>query len=145
MASGEEQNSRSGAATRQTGRNSNRSGYGDIGLEELRGNVYPYGVNGQQEKYLKTTRAIAEYVGRVYDKSMWRLVSKRTETTFEKPKLPDDEKSRAQMEEYRMLLKISTEEKKQYTTNKAKVFRLILGQCLIPMRSKVEGLPEYDE
>ena len=39
-------------------------------IEELGGNVYTYGHRDQGDYYIKTTDAIAEYVGREYSKEM---------------------------------------------------------------------------
>ena len=47
------------------------------GTEELKGHVNRYGVPGQAERYMKTTKAVAEYVGRVYGKDMWKLVHEK--------------------------------------------------------------------
>ena len=117
----------------------------DIGLEELKGHLYFYGGPGQAEKYMKTTKEIGEHVGRTMGKEMWTLVTELTEATFDEPDEPDDEDSKAQMEKHRMLLKMHFEEEKQYKRDKARLFRIILGQCLPSMRNKVEALPEYSD
>ena len=41
------------------------------GLEELRGNVYTYGTMDQSERFVRTTKLLAEYVGTEFGKQMW--------------------------------------------------------------------------
>ena len=43
---------------------------GRVGLEDLKGNVYSYGVPGQAERYVRTTKAVAEYVALTYGEEM---------------------------------------------------------------------------
>ena len=62
------------------------SGYKQlIGIEELKGNIYVYGIAGQAIKYEKTTKKIANYAGQKYGKAMWNLVANGMETEFEEP------------------------------------------------------------
>ena len=42
-----------------------------------------------------------------------------------------------------MELKMWMDKKEQYKKDKAKMFRIIMGQCLPSMRGKIESLPEY--
>ena len=59
------------------------------GLAELKGNVYRLSaVGGQADKYVKTTKAIAEYVGREYGQEMRLLVLKRMDGAPSKPEYP---------------------------------------------------------
>jgi len=116
------------------------------GLPELKGQLYTYGTPGQAEKYMKTTTAIAEYVGTMISREMWTLVEKKKETAFDEPAIPTDEEaaeSRAVMEKYKMLLKISIDDGKQYKRDKAKVFRIIMGQCTTAMKNKVESAATF--
>ena len=59
---------------------------GDIA--ELGGNVYAYGTRNQGDLYVKTTEAIAAYVGKKYDKSMWDLVKNGNEYQSREPEEP---------------------------------------------------------
>ena len=62
------------------------SGYKQlIGIEELRGNIFVYGIGGQTTRFEKTKDKIAEYVGQKYGKTMWNLVANEKETEFEEP------------------------------------------------------------
>ena len=44
------------------------------GLEELEGHHYTIGVPGQKERYMKTTRALEDFLGRNVDKTLRMLV-----------------------------------------------------------------------
>ena len=44
-----------------------------------------------------------------------------------------------------MELKIALEDGKRYRRHKARVFRIIMGQCSAAMRNKLEALPEYKQ
>jgi hypothetical protein len=95
---------------------------GMIGIPELQGSIYTYGVPGQAEKYLRTTRAIAEYVGTAYGKEMWTLIDKKEEAKFVEPDPPDDLDDRAEMKKFEMKLKRVLDKQDKYLENKAKVF-----------------------
>jgi hypothetical protein len=45
-----------------------------------------YGVEGQIEKFMKTTDKIADHVGTSISSEMFTLVNKMEETKFEEPK-----------------------------------------------------------
>jgi hypothetical protein len=109
-----------------------------IGIPELKGHYYIYGVRGQVEKFLKTTRAIAEYVGTAYGKEMWTLIDKKEEAKFTEPDPPADLDDRAEMKKFEMKLKRVLDKEDKYQENKAKVFRIIIGQCEQTMKGTVE-------
>jgi hypothetical protein len=67
-----------------------------IGIPELKNNVYVYGVSNQAVKYMKTTEAIAEYVGTKYSKELWTLVHHKEEATFKEPTPPVEQMTRQQ-------------------------------------------------
>ncbi len=121
----------------------NDSGAVEIGIPELKGKIFSYGVLGQAEKFLKNKKALAEYVGRTYSKELWSLVEDGTEPTFNEPTAPADTATKAEFEKYKMQLKMVFDEWKQYEKDKAKVFQIILGQCHAAMKNKVEGLSEF--
>jgi hypothetical protein len=95
-------------------------------------------VPGQAEKYLRTTRAIAEYVGTAYGKEMWTLIDKKEEAKFVEPDPPDDLDDRAEMKKFEMKLKRVLDKQDKYLENKAKVFQIIMGQCVQTMKGMVE-------
>jgi len=115
------------------------------GLPELKGLIYTYGVPGQAVRYTKTTNAIAEYVATKYSKEMWELVENKEEAKFTEPDPPDDKASKAIMERYKMKLRMVFDKEEQYRTDKAKVFRIIMGQCAVAMKNKVEASAGYND
>jgi hypothetical protein len=117
----------------------------DGGNPELWGHIYTFGVPGQADKYRKTTEAIADYVGQKMMNEMWALVQNGKEGNFPEPKDPGDKHTAVQMEKYKMqFLRMLLDMADQYKSDKAKVFRLIIGQeCIPAMKHKVEGDPKY--
>ena len=94
---------------------------------------------------MRMTKAIAECVGVSHSREMWTLVENRRETTFTEPAMPCKMAGKAALEKCEMLLKVHMEDKKRHKREKAKVFRLIMGQCLVAMKNKVESLPDYQD
>jgi hypothetical protein len=117
----------------------------ELGIDELRGYIFIYGSKMQAEKYLRTKKAIGEFVGTKYGKAMWSLVEKKQETTFKDPDEPDKDAKRAEVKKYKMLLKMRIEDKKKYQEDKSKVFRLIMGQCTTTMRNRIEASRDYEK
>jgi hypothetical protein len=115
----------------------------DTGIPELAGHVYIVGP-GQADRFRKTTEALAEYAGRNFMEEMHDLVLNGAEATFpEPPDLPDDQAKGAKLEKYKIQLKMALDEEKKYKSDKARVFRLIMGQCVPLMRSKLENEPTF--
>jgi hypothetical protein len=65
------------------------------------------------------------------------------EAEFPEPKDPGDKPTAAQMEKYKMQLRMSLDKADKYQSEKAKVFRLIIGQCVPAMKHKIEGDTKY--
>ena len=60
------------------------------GFSVLKDHVYSLSVAGKQaDRYTKTTKAIAEYVGRVYSHEMKQLVLNGTESVPVEPDYPE--------------------------------------------------------
>jgi hypothetical protein len=115
-----------------------------LGSEELKGFYYVYGELDQVEKYIKTTKKIGDFVAQKFTKEIGILVDKGTEATFEEPKAPDKDATKAVEKRYEMQLKICMEREEKYRQDKSKVFRIIIGQCKPAMRNKIECLPDYE-
>jgi hypothetical protein len=83
---------------------------------------------------------IADFVGVEYGRDMRMLVKHGTEKTFTEPRIPrSDDTTPGLMEKYKTELRICHREKKDFQDNKAKVFVIILGQCTLNVRSKLES------
>lgn len=119
---------------------------GDI--EELGNHVYLYGTRDQGDQCVKTTEAIADYVGREYNKSMRVLVKDRVESPPKEPDEPEPTKkgevvSPYQMEKYKKELGRYYDKTDKYEEYKAKVFVIIKGQCTLTMKNKLESMKDY--
>ena len=119
--------------------------------KELGDHVYKIGTNDQADLFIRTTEAIAEYVGVEYGWELRILVKQRTEASFTKPKYPTQVATRsataaaadpnlesAQIAEYKAELSIYHGRLDKYNESKAKVFVIILGQCTLAVKSWLE-------
>ena len=100
----------------------------------------------QADGYTNTTKAISEYVGRVYGPEMQVLVSLLKESRPVEPDYPTGnsvtEKEKAIWgKQYDRFIK----KDELYDSQKAKVFNIVLGQCTKTVRHKVEGTEGYAE
>ena len=113
-------------------------------LFELGSNVYTYGTKNQALKYIKTTKYIAEYVGREYGRAMQMLVKDLKESRPEKPNEPRArEPTTYQVKDYEKQLNPYYDKTDKYDENKAKVIIIIKGQCSLAMKNKVESMSGY--
>jgi hypothetical protein len=123
--------------------------------EELGEHVYKIGSSDQADTFVRTTEAIADYVGVTYGWAMRVLVKNRKEKVFTKPARPTAAKvttrsqsstetkvlgivSSAQMADYKAELDNYLQDTRKYQENKAKVFVVILGQCTVVVMSRLE-------
>jgi hypothetical protein len=122
-----------------------RSVVDQSGIDELRGHYFTYGVPGQQAKYAKTKKAVADYVGITSDcgQDLYIAIMEGVEPEFEEPEDPGKQATKGQLQRYDILLKKVLAKEEKYKIEKAKLFRLIIGQCSQSMRNKVEALPDY--
>ena len=98
--------------------------------------------------YTTTTKAIADYVGKDCGVAMRTLVLKQREQKIVKPKQPtprdeDDEVSPLDIEEWKTKLSHYYKKQDKYTEDKAKVFIIIMGQCMTAVKNKVEANTAY--
>ena len=109
----------------------------DSGIERLRGSTYSYGTHDQVARFTKTTKDIAEYTSTTfkYGKEMWTLIQDKAETVFTEPTEVEKAATWSQMEKYKMLLRMWIDNEKAYKRDKAKVFRIIMSQCLPAMKN----------
>jgi hypothetical protein len=113
-------------------------------IEELGQLVYKSNTKDSADMYIRTTEAVADYVGKEYGKDMRMLVKNQTERNFTEPRAPRKEESTpGLLEKYKTELGIYHKDRKEYKDNKSKVFVVILGQCLPSVRSKLESDDGY--
>jgi hypothetical protein len=129
---------------------------------ELGDNVYMIGTTDQADRFMKTTLAIADYVGVQYSWDMRLLVKNREEKVFIEPSSPEATAATvttgvatrsqagteaeaqagpgaAEMARYKVKLGEHLKDVRQYQDDKAKVFVVILGQCTIAVLSWLEN------
>lgn len=97
---------------------------------------------GQAGRYERTTKAIGEYVGKLYGYEMKILILELKETTFQPPDLPDQPTKVQEMawsKEYDLHLK----KRDRYEEDKAKVFTTIYSHCDEPMKNVLESKEAY--
>jgi hypothetical protein len=142
----------SGSTGNKSKTKDNRSGKGGrvtmgtrVGIDELGGNIFQFGTPGQQVKYHRTKKAIADYVGITSDcgQELFTAIMEGVEPEFEEPEDPGKTATKAQLQRYDILLKKVLAKEEKYKVEKAKLFRLIIGQCSQAMRNKVEAMPDY--
>ena len=115
-------------------------------LSVLKGHLYDVAKPGKQaDQYTQTTKAIGEYVGRVYGREMLQLVLHLKECKPSEPEYPTGnavtERDKAVWgKQYDLYLK----KQEQYEDYKAKVFTIVLGQCTKAMKNKVEGTTGFE-
>ena len=96
--------------------------------------------------YIKTTEAIAEYVGREYNKAMRILVKHQKENIPVEPTEPTGtDVPQVTMKKYEKELSRYHEKLNQYEEYKAKVFVIIKGQCTLTMKNKIESMKGYQK
>ena len=118
----------------------------DGGISELKDKMYSAagGKSGRQaDNYTKVTKAVAEYVGRVYGHAMKMLIMKGVEAEFKEPDYPTEANKKAEAtwsKKYDWHMK----KKEQYEDHKAKVFTLVVGRCDKTMKNRIESDGDYE-
>ena len=106
--------------------------------------IYKSDTRDQADMYLRTTEAIADYVGVEYSRDMRMLVKNGTEKNFDGPSPPKSEDvSPGTLEKYKLELSIYHKDKKEYNDHKSKVFVIILGQCSHSVKNQLVNEKEY--
>jgi hypothetical protein len=111
--------------------------------DELKGEIYDCSEYSQVDGYTKTTKEIAEYVGRTYSADARTSVETLTLPTFEYPNDPaagatDTEKRKWQKWVDSMVVK-----EDRFEEDLKKVYSLVWGQCTDYLRAKLESKDDY--
>ena len=97
----EEEKSMAGSQrTRRTQRRENDKTNLQGDIPELGNNVYLFGSRNQGDSYIKTTEAIADYVGRECSREMRLLVKNQEENLPAEPKEPESSATEGRMTKY---------------------------------------------
>ena len=70
--------------------------------EALKGHSFVYEEIGQQEKYMKTLKAVAQYCGQVYGNEIRKLVLYGEETEYKDPTPPASDAGTGKVEAYKL-------------------------------------------
>jgi len=117
----------------------------ETSIRELKSQVYGLANSKQADQYTKTTKAIAEYVGRVYGHEMKVLVSLGREMPPEEPDHPVDTTNEKEKAIWSKKYDLCTKKSDKYVEYKAKTFTVVFGCCDKPMQNQVESHPDYED
>jgi hypothetical protein len=111
-------------------------------VKELGSNVYVSDVSGATDKFVKTTKAIADYVdrGRLLGKPMCDLVNCIDKPPVE-PELPTNaKKDGPEIRKWDRDYSHYLHQHELYRLNKGKVFVIILGQFTLAVKNRLKSL-----
>ena len=113
--------------------------------EDLKGHVYDSVDARQADQYTKTTREIAEFIGRTYKYGMdTRLsIEKMKPFYIPQPEDPPEDATRTELRIWEKSVDDYVRRKTILTENIKTAFSLIWGQCSDIMRQKVETCADY--
>jgi hypothetical protein len=103
IGSNKSKESRGNGKPSKTTTSHNRS---EIGIEELRGFIFTYGTQGQQSNYIRTKKALADYVGTKFKfaKELYRAINGEEEVELVEPEPPTTSKpTQIEMKRYEVL------------------------------------------
>ena len=107
------------------------------GLGSLKGHVCTAAMGTQADNHTRTTKVIAEHMGRVCGNKMQQLVlnGKESEPTYPDGSNVSDKDKAIWGKRHDLFLKQEVQHKDQ----KAKVFTIVCGQCNKAMKNRVEA------
>jgi hypothetical protein len=114
------------------------------GLSELAGEVFISGV-GQSDKFRNTTEAIAVHTGQTIMNEMHALIMDGVEAKFPEPDELEEAKGSNKLERHRILLKQALDKQDKYEVSNSLTFRLILGQCTLVLKGKLDSNANFKE
>jgi hypothetical protein len=113
--------------------------------DDLKGHIYDCSSPRQVDLFAKTTKEIAEYVGRSYryGTDVQRAIQEMALPILRKPVDPPDQASKTDSAIWSNEVSTYVKRRAGMEEGLEKVFPLILGQCTDSMRSKLEGFDTY--
>jgi len=138
-------NSRKSAGNSRSGGSNYRSDRTNL-LDEFHGIRFVFGRPDQVPTFIQSMKNLADYAGTKMNNNMYKLVKKKVETTFPKPKPPGKDPAKHQVDEYRELMKRKLDKEDKYNEDKAKLFRIIVTKCSPEMKDKLDAQStEFDK
>jgi hypothetical protein len=113
----------------------------------IKGFVFDCADGKQSDCYNVAMKELAEYVGREYTHGgdiRWMIENTKLFTVLMSKDPPNNVKATA-MRIWERIIDECIKWDNKLTTNREAVYSLIMGQCTEYARSKLEGLPEYNE
>jgi len=89
--------------------------------------------------YLQSRKKLGDYAGTKMNNNMCKLVKKKVEATFPKPKAAGKDPANHVVDECRELIKRKLDKEDKCNEDKAKLFRIIMTQCSPEMKDKLEA------
>jgi hypothetical protein len=111
--------------------------------EELKGKVCDCSDFSQADGYTKTTKEIAEYVGRVYSADTRTLVEALMLPTFVYPSDPAATATKTEKRKWQKRVDSLVTKEDRFEEDLKKVYSIIWGQCTKFLRAKLEAKDGY--
>jgi len=129
---------RSAGNSRSDGRSNYRSDRANP-HDEFHGIKFVFGRPDQVPIYLQSMKKLGDYAGTKMNNNMYKLVKKKVEATFPKPKAPGKDPAVHVVDECMELMKRKWDKEDKCNEDKAKLFRIIMAQCSPKMKDKLEA------
>jgi len=133
-------NSRRSAGNSRSGGSNYRSDRANT-HDEFHGIKFAFGRPDQVPIFIQSMKKLADYVGTKMNSNMYKLVKKKVEATFPKPRAPGEKAAKHVVDEHRELMKRKLDKEDKYNEDKAKLFRIVMTQCSPEMKDKPEAQP----
>jgi hypothetical protein len=111
---------------------------------ELKGEIYDCTDFRQADGYTKTTKEVAEYIGRVYSGDAWTTIELLTLPVFVYPSDPITGASETDKRKWQKRVESTVVKEDKFEEDLKKVYSLIWGQCTDALRAKLEARGGYD-
>ena len=115
------------------------------GCDDLKGNIYDCSDSKQADLFIKTTKVIAEYVGRTYKYGgdVMHAIEKLEVPVFTQPVEPIATATKTELRIWEKEVDEYMYRKTRLRENIKSLYALVWGQCSDIMRQKVEGMDTY--
>jgi hypothetical protein len=112
----------------------------------LAGHIYDFAPSGNSDKFIRTTKEVALYVGRKYTKFTGDLVQGVKDLELndpEPPPEPADPANALQLKRWELAEKTHQARTEAYADFRAGLYSIVLGQCTEIMKTKLEARAEF--
>ena len=112
---------------------------------DLNGHIYDCSDIRQADQFIKTTKEIAEYIGRTYKFAgdiRSAILAQELPILLE-PEEPQDENNRIAFKRWELAEQLYSRQKTALTENNKTLFSLVWGQCSDAMQQKLESHDEF--